>query len=963
MLKILKSRFILSAFLTVFVSFAYAEDNTSSTLEAVVLSQAGVPVSGASVNVRSTGTGVSRSATSGSDGSVRFPLLAIGSYDVVVNASGLSSLSDTISLSVGDQSFRFVLASASASNIEDVVVTAGAIQGMDFNNTTTGISVKLDDLMSTTPVSRNLTSIVLLAPGTAQGDSAFGNLASISGSSVAENVYLINGLNTTNFRNFTGSSTVPFEFYDTVEVKTGGYSAEFGKAIGGVVNAVTKSGTNEFKFGANLSLYPDSFYEDKPDTYGSKNSLDERDLKDYNVYVGGPIIKDKAFFYLLANPKDNSQTDVSQGGNKYVYESDEVFYGAKLDYYVTDALHLEYTYFTDENTGTENTYVDNALNATTFYKSGGDNEIFKASYVVSDDLTIAATWGTNAYNRTTSGTGDAYSYVWWPYPTTTLGIAGSLQVSSGYDEREVFKLDADYYVGNHHIRFGIENEDLLSVAATKYSGTNAPDGHGGLYYRGYDNNGNGSIDSGERLRLRVYDSGGAFATIQEAIYIQDSWQVSDQLNVNIGLRREMYDNQNASGQSFIKVEDQDALRLGATYDLYGDGDTKLYMSYGEYYLPIAGNTNIRSAGAEFFTEQYCAWDGAFTGGDESIPGVLAGSCEALTTYSDGTVPDTRELQDLNIEPMYGEEVLFGYSTTLNSGWTQNIYYVERELASTIEDVLIDHALAANDIDYHQYVLTNPGNDMNIYTCLETGSLSAANDACYKDDAKFGYLTLSAEDLAFPKPIREYTAFNFEWEKPWDGDWSAKIAYTKSNSEGNYEGTVKSDNGQDDAGLTTDFDYPEFMEGSYGKLPNHREHNLKFFGAKSLANNLVGGLNASLVSPRYYGCIGNHPSAEARARIYDDNSWYCGGEATPRGTISQSSWIFNIDAMLSYKPQVSMGDLTIRIDVFNILNADSVSDIREFGEQGGQVGNADPNYLKPTNYQSPRRIRLGAQWRF
>ena len=59
----------------------------------------------------------------------------------------------------------------------------------------------------------------------------------------------------------------------------------------------------------------------------------------------------------------------------------------------------------------------------------------------------------------------------------------------------------------------------------------------------------------------------------------------------------------------------------------------------------------------------------------------------------------------------------------------------------------------------------------------------------------------------------------------------------------------------------------------------------------------------------------------------------------------------------------MGDLTIRIDVFNILNADSVSDIREFGEQGGQVGNADPNYLKPTNYQSPRRIRLGAQWRF
>ena len=116
---------------------------------------------------------------------------------------------------------------------------------------------------------------------------------------------LINGLDTTNFRNFTGSSTVPFEFYDVVEVKTGGYSAEFGKAIGGVVNAVTKSGSNEWKFGGNAYFFPKDMYDNKRDTYISANRFDERDYKTYNVYASGPIVKDKAFFYVLAQPTEN----------------------------------------------------------------------------------------------------------------------------------------------------------------------------------------------------------------------------------------------------------------------------------------------------------------------------------------------------------------------------------------------------------------------------------------------------------------------------------------------------------------------------------------------------------------------------------------------------------------------------------------------------------------------------------
>ena len=120
------------------------------------------------------------------------------------------------------------------------------------------------------------------------------------------------------------------------------------------------------------------------------------------------------------------------------------------------------------------------------------------------------------------------------------------------------------------------------------------------------------------------------------------------------------------------------------------------------------------------------------------------------------------------------------------------------------------------------------------------------------------------------------------------------------------------------------------------------------------------MSLSALSPRYYGCIGNHPTS---TEVYDDSSWYCNGVITPRGSQAQSNWVIEFDVMASYKVPVSVGDLTLKVDVFNLFNMDSVTDIREYGETGGIVGNADANYLKPTNYQTPRRVRLSATYRF
>ena len=944
---------------------SFAEDSTSGTLSGTVVSQSGSSIAGASVSIASASTGVSRSDVSDSSGSVNFPLLAIGKYSVTVSASGYEALTDSVSVSIGSTQYQFVLSSGT---MEEMVVTAGARQVKDFDSTTTGISVVIDDLINTTPVARNITAIQLLAPGTQRGDSAFGNLASIGGSSPAENVYIVNGLNLTNFRNFTGSSSVPFEFYEQVEVKTGGYQAEFGKAIGGVVNAVTRSGSNDFEFGFNISHYPDSLYEDKPNTYSSLNQLDERDLTEMNVWVSGPIIRDKLFYYLLVNPEDNEYLDTGLT-RQYVYKADETFFGAKIDYYATDNIHLEYTYFNDDAQNIENAYsYDQVTGATSligpsFYNVGGDNQILKASFLIGDNFTAALTWGKNEYNRTTSGANDAAPACYLHSSETgagwePCGTWTNFSISVGDDEREITRLDLDWYVGNHHLRVGYEEEALVSVDNTINSG--------GVYwmygavgaYAGYMDP---QSSTGHFVRKRTYINGGTFNTDQEVLYIQDSWQASDQLTINAGIRRSTYDNKNANGATFIKAEDQDALRLGAAYDIDGDGNRKVFGSYGEYYLPIAANTNIRMAGGETYIHEFYEVSASDVGSNTPSLGALLGT----TVYGDGSVPDTRSTTDNNIEPMYSEEYIIGYAQTLEgkflNGFDVGITYTHRSLASTIEDVAIDAAviaycenngLTANDgsdcadvwTGFHQYVMTNPGSDMSVYL----PELGPAGET----------VNLSAAALKYPVVDRTYDAFAITFERVYDGDWGLRGSYTWSQTKGNYEGTVKSDNGQDDAGITQDFDQPGLTDGSYGYLPNHREHLIKLYGTKALTDQLTGGVAFTMESPRLFGCIGTHPTDDFAA-AYGDSSWYCDGKLTPRASVFESDWTQTIDVLLSWRPMKN-SDLVVRFDVFNVLDASNIIDRNEYGESGGV---ANPDYQKATNFQLGRRARIGFEWTF
>ena len=222
-------------------SAARGQGNTAGYIVGEVGSGAG-PVAGALVTARNVATGLTRTAVSGVRGRYRISALTVGRYAVSAAGGATTGAEVFADVSLGEGTVVNLSADA-AGGIEEIVVAGRALSPVDVTQSEIATVITSTDI-ARLPIPRDPNAVALLAPGAVYGDAAFGvsrsrqhygtgfGLASLGGASVAENAYYINGMNVTNFRNGLGGSTVPFEFYDQFQIKTGGYSAEFGRSTG-----------------------------------------------------------------------------------------------------------------------------------------------------------------------------------------------------------------------------------------------------------------------------------------------------------------------------------------------------------------------------------------------------------------------------------------------------------------------------------------------------------------------------------------------------------------------------------------------------------------------------------------------------------------------------------------------------------------------------------------------------------
>ena len=937
------------------------------------------------VVIQGKGTGISRQVVVGADGNYSITQLPPGAYTVTVTRKSGGTESVEVSVGSGEG------ATIDFAQTQRVAVVGSAIRALDVKSTESTFSVTKEEI-DRIPVPQDVTAVSVLAPMALQGDGRIGstttragNVPSIGGASPAENAYYINGFNVTNIVNGVAFNQVPFQGIADVQVKTGGYGAEFGRSLGGVISVTTKRGTNEFHGGLSLSVEPESWkgssvYQLRDPATGSW-SLEKRPggttTTKLNGYVSGPLIKDKLYGFALVQGVDQ-QAEAYGATRQTELKNSQPQYLLKLDWNITKDHLLEWTSFSDKQVDKIVTWVSPVAyakdrgaqvgtSADTF-QAGGENNILKYTGWLTNDLTISALYGVGKYSRQSQVGSAACPIVQdrRTSPTKVLGCYTQTLITdpNANDKREAFRLDLEWALGSHTLRAGLDNEIYSVVDGTGYSG--------GEYFfirrlnpgsrlsNGYVNN-TGAVQ--EYVQNRAFKNGGVFKTENSAWYVEDSWQITKDILVSAGLRNEQFTNKNADGVPFIKVENTWAPRFGMSWDLTGKAQSKLFANWGRYYIPVYANTNVRLSGSETDITKF--WEYLGPGVDATQKPLLGAQLGTTQVTSNGVTPDPRSVVDPNIKPMYQDEIILGFQQALAKGWKVGVKYTHRNLKSAMDDICNDEgalnwatstgtytaaqAQAIADAIGHCF-LANPGKPLTANVDLDgTGVLTP--------------VTIPAAAMLNPIPKRKYDALEISFERAWDKKWSVGGSYVLAYSKGNTEGYVKSDIGQDDAGISQDWDYPGLMEGSDGPLPNDRRHTFKAWGSYQWTPEWRFGGSAMLQSGRPKNCLGYYAGTlDGVSILYGSSSFYCNGQLNPRGSLGRLPWFHEYNAQVTYTPNWAKG-VTLQLDVLNILNKRGVRAINEQGEVG--IGSPDPLYQQPVldSLQRPRTVRFTAAFDF
>src|SRR6266581_326619 len=333
--RVLALVFLLSA------SALLAQTTGSITGRATDANGAALP--GVTIEVASRALQGVRTAVTDWDGLFRLPLLPPGDYTVTFKLEGFASESRRmVPVYLGKETP--LDAAMKPSTAAEITVKAEA-PVLDTSSSTLGTNLttrSIDNL----PTGRSYASIAQVVPGVssdANPDPAAANTISVYGSSGAENAFYIDGVNTTGVEYGFQGKELNFEFVQEVQVKTGGYEAEFGRSTGGIINVITKSGGNQFTGDVFGYYQPDSLQANGKQTVSTGGTPKEFTKKDYGADLGGFIMKDKLWFFGAWDGVRDTRT-LTLDGVDHQFGIRSNFGAAKLTYNLAPGQSLVGTF-------------------------------------------------------------------------------------------------------------------------------------------------------------------------------------------------------------------------------------------------------------------------------------------------------------------------------------------------------------------------------------------------------------------------------------------------------------------------------------------------------------------------------------------------------------------------------------------------------------------------------------------
>jgi hypothetical protein len=802
-----------------------------------------------SVTLRNTDTNQTRTVSVDATGSFSASSLAIGHYRATLvggTAAGQTAEVDAIA-------GQGVEAVFSAGAVQAVQVT-GRRTRIDVSNASNGATFTAKEL-SRLPIAKNVDAIIALAPNTTRSDPTYIAGTSIGGGGPSENAYYINGMPVTNPLTQLGASELPFGAIAQAEIKTGGFGAEYGRSVGGVINITGKSGTNNWEAGALASLNPDFMRSKAKDQYypvsglansgllrfrNSENHVKQTQL---GAYVGGPIIKDKLFMFAALEETDTTAhsvigtatapvaTNAASGYRDRITKVQR--YYTKLDANLTDDHRLEFTAVGDLPTVDTTlrgynfaTHVADPVTKSTLHEenagnaaspNGAEVQILRYTGNLTEALTVTGLYGKmrathisepGGYNpnlfAVTAGVDAQYKGLNYASPQN---FSGALPFSGAIDDVTFKRVDLEYKISTHTIRVGADDINTKSLNAGTISAG------GGTWQYGVTTSptksftvpggtvpavaGHGAIsDAGYYVQKIIgKTASNAYAT-QNAQYIEDAWHITKDLLVTLGVRNESFANLNSDHVKYLEQKNTVTPRLNAVWDVRGDSTLKVFASGGRYTVQMPTIVAIRGANGSLNTSQYYTYTGTDSNG---IPTGLTQLTNPLSANNEfGQAKDPRTVASTNLKPSFQDEITLGFEQSFSPSLNFGAKGTYRKLKSTIDDFCDPrpfkrYALAHN-IKTVNDATFDAGNPEYPYFACASFNPGESQDFLidFMQNGQYTKVTLSAKDLGFEKAKRDYMALDFFAEHPYTNGWYGKINYTWSRSTGNTEGQTLSD---------------------------------------------------------------------------------------------------------------------------------------------------------------------------
>jgi hypothetical protein len=1005
-----------------------AAQEQRGSIEGVVKDAQGAVVPGVLVEAKNP-AGVTVNTVTDPTGTYRFPSLAPGTYAVKASLSGFRPQEyERVDVLLGQiKRVDFTLA---VGGVAESVQVIGESPLVDVRQSARATSIRAEQV-ELLPKGRDFSTLVTQAPG-ANYENRSGGI-SIDGSSASENRYIVDGVETTDLQNGLSGAQLIADFVEEVQVKSSGYTAEYGGSTGGVVNVITKSGTNNFHGsglfyaeGSPLSGGRYSFNSgttigdfggsttQAPQAAGGRPSLrlnPSTNQQEYITYpeddsyrlepgiaLGGPLARDKAWFYAAYQPAmikyertvqllaGSSVTQRQKDTRQFLTLNQTAQIGSKLrtraafnnSYRKRDGLlpTLDGTDLPGTPYELIRTFPNWRISGQADY-AATQNVFFglRGGYYFSDihDENFPTT-----PRFIFSGFGNV-GFV----GTNGVAVPPQFQQGAGFSsfpagaafaynrdqqKRLSFQADGTWYAtgaGQHQIKGGVqvdrigndvdqgETANRVTIRWGGFISTGVPVTRGPFGYYSVRSNG---VDP-----KRGFITEGNVSTNNIGLFLQDAWTISN-VTVNAGVRteRERVPAYAAGpgiptyGISF-DFKDKLAPRLGLAWDLMGDGRWKTFASWGVFYDIFKLELPRGSFGGDKWLEYYYTldtFDWTSLVSAANCPPACSGTLirgpidfRHPSFGSDAIEPD--------LKPMRLQEAAVGLERQLVGNMAATVRYVHKQIDRGIEDT------GSLDADGNEiYIIANPGEGLTA-------------------------LAFTNPPVNLPKPKRDYDAVELALDKRYSNNWSMRLSYMWSRLFGNYAGLSQGDeNGRTSPNVGRLFDYPAMMfdqhgQPVFGPLPTDHPHQFKLQAIYSLPFGTSFGVNEYVASgvplSREVGILptNNYPvqylgrGSDGRTDVYSQTDLYVQHEFKMGG---QRRAQISLNVLNLFDQSASIGKWqTYQLEGNNGINLDEAALYRgqlDFDQLIRQQNvPQDPRFLKDTWYQFPISARVGLKFLF